>query len=73
MVLTLEADKMNKHELWEKFIKSGKVSDYLKYKNASKHGGDDLYEGEYAEEFYIDDPNMEDFNYDPQDGRYNNP
>lgn len=63
---------MNKHELWENFIKSGKVSDYLKYKNASGYDNEGLDE-EIAEELFFDDPNLEDFNYDPQDGRYSDP
>ncbi|MBR5825599.1 MAG: hypothetical protein IKY78_00790 [Clostridia bacterium] len=60
---------MDKYELWENFIKSGKVADYLKYRRAS------FFEDytETAEEIYSDDPNLEDFNYDAQDGRYNNP
>ena len=60
---------MNKHELWESFIKSGKIIDYLKYRKASEY--DDSVE--IAEEIYADDPNLEDFNYDGQNGRYNNP
>ena len=60
---------MDKHELWENFLKSGKVADYLKYRRASF--SEDY--AEAAEEIYTDDPNLEDFNYDTQDGRYNNP
>lgn len=63
---------MNKRELWENFIKTGKVSDYLKYKSASDYA-DDTFDTEFADELFIDDPNLEDFNYDNQDGRYNNP
>lgn len=61
---------MNRQELWENFIRSGKVSDYLKYKNASGYDGDSE---EFAEEIFADDPNLEDFNNDVQDGRYSNP
>lgn len=64
---------MNKRELWENFIKTGKVSDYLKYKSASDYADDDTFDTEFADELFIDDPNLEDFNYDNQDGRYNNP
>ena len=64
---------MNKHELWENFIRTGKVSDYLKYKNASDYGDDSAFDEEFADELFVDDPNLEDFNYDTQDGRYNNP
>lgn len=60
---------MNKRELWDNFIKSGKVSDYLKYKNASGYDNESTNE-EFAEELFFDDPNLEDFNYDPQDRRY---
>lgn len=60
---------MNKRDLWETFMKTGKVSDYLRYKNADKYDPDG-YDAEIAEEFYMDDPNLEDFNYDSQDGRY---
>ncbi len=60
---------MNKRELWETFMKTGKVSDYLKYRNADKYDVDG-YDAEIAQEFYMDDPNLEEFNYDSQDGRY---
>lgn len=60
---------MNRRELWEKFVKTGKISDYLKYSGAEKNGFDG-YDAEIAEEFYGDDPNLEDFNYDPEDRRY---
>ncbi|MBQ8503803.1 MAG: hypothetical protein IJ491_05955 [Clostridia bacterium] len=50
-------------------MKTGKISDYLKYRNADKYDFDG-YDAEIAEEFYMDDPNLEDFNYDSQDGRY---
>lgn len=29
---------MKKEELWKKFEKSGKIEDYLKYKNYTKKG-----------------------------------
>ena len=62
---------MNKRELWEIFMKTGKVSDYLKYRNADKYDTDG-YDAEIAQEFYMDDPNLEEYNYDSQDGRYSN-
>ena len=60
---------MDKRELWENFLKSGKIADYLKYRRAS---GYDSSSEEVAEELFFDDPNLEDFNYDLQDGRHNN-
>lgn len=63
---------MNKRELWGNFIKTGKVSDYLKYRKAEREGFD-LPDTEFADEFYIDDPDPEDFRYDVHDRRYNNP
>ena len=64
---------MNKHELWENFMKSGKVSDYLKYRSAPEISHDCSDDEEFADELFIDDPNLEEFNYDTDDGRYNNP
>ena len=29
---------MNKNEAWNKFAKTGKITDYLEYKNISKRG-----------------------------------
>lgn len=64
---------MDKHELWENFIKTGKVSDYLKYRNANPLERDD-YNEEIADELYIGDTNPEDFNYDfDEDGWYGDP
>ncbi len=63
---------MNKRDLWETFMKTGKVSDYLRYRNADKFDVDG-YDAEIAQEFYMDDPNLEEFNYDSQDGRYSDP
>lgn len=60
---------MNKRDLWEAFMKTGKVSDYLKYRNADKYDIDG-YDAEIAEEFYTDSPNPEDREYDSQNGRY---
>lgn len=43
---------MDKKSLWRKFMKTGKVSDYLNYKNA-KSNIDNLpiYDDEFSEEF----------------------
>lgn len=63
---------MDKKALWDKFLQTGKVSDYLNYSRAVKNGNgyaDDL---EAAEEFYPACPNGEDYKYDNQDGRYSN-
>ncbi len=61
---------VDKHDLWEVFMKTGKVSDYLNYKKAERESFDDDFDYEISEEFYEDDPNLEDFNYDSEDGRY---
>ena len=64
---------MNKRDLWEKFTRTGKVSDYLKYKSAPY---DNLngYETEVAQELYPDDPGPEEVNYDfDEDGWYGDP
>lgn len=49
---------MNKRELWEVFMKTGRVSDYLKYKKAEERpvfdiNEDDMTEfsGEFFDEF----------------------
>lgn len=47
---------MNKKELWQVFMKTGKVSDYLNYKNARDSESFPPYEDEeIAEEFASDD------------------
>ncbi|MBR5438385.1 MAG: hypothetical protein IKV21_05640 [Clostridia bacterium] len=66
---------MNKKDLWNIFMKTGKVSDYLKYKSAadSKHAELlDSMDTEAAEEFYLNNPDAEEFDYDDFDGWYNN-
>ncbi len=43
---------MNKKDLWRKFMKTGKVADYLNYKNASEYTDDlPVYDEEYGMEF----------------------
>lgn len=61
---------MNKKDLWDRFIRTGKISDYLNYRKAENHPDDDL---ETADEFFVDCPNGEDYKYDNEDGRYSNP
>lgn len=65
---------MNKNALWDIFLKTGKISDYLKYqKAASKEPYEELSDAELAEELFPECPNGEDYEYDDQDGRYSNP
>ena len=61
---------MNKRDLWDIFMKTGKISDYLNYTRAERVPDDDDFDYEIVEEFYSDDPNLEDYNYDSEDGRY---
>lgn len=62
---------MNRKDLWDKFIQTGKISDYLNYQRAEKTNEDPNFEA--SEEFYVDCPNGEDYKYDNSDGRYSNP
>ncbi len=61
---------MNKKDLWNTFMKTGKVSDYLRYKKAADNPMNtlDSMNAETAEEFYMDEPQAEEFNYDDFDG-----
>ncbi len=65
---------MNKKDLWNIFMKTGKVSDYLRYKNAADGHRDSLsaMDMEAAEEIYFNNPHAEEFDYDDFDGWYNN-
>lgn len=65
---------MNKKDLWNIFMKTGKVSDYLRYRSAKDISIDDLdsSDTEAAEEFYINNPYAEEPDYDDFDGWYNN-
>lgn len=64
---------MNKKALWDKFIRTGKVSDYLKYRKAERMAMDDEQtDYEIAQEIHPDCPNGEDYRYDNQNGRYSN-
>ena len=51
-------------------MKTGKISDYLNYTRAEREPDTDDLDYEIVEEFYSDDPNLEDYNYDSEDGRY---
>ncbi len=64
---------MNKRDLWDKFIQTGKISDYLNYQRAEKNSNDYNAELEAGEEFFVECPNGEDYKYDDEDGRYSNP
>ena len=48
---------MDKRALWDKFLQTGKVSDYLNYSRAVKNGNADTDDLEAAEEFYPECPN----------------
>lgn len=68
---------MNKKSLWNKFLKTGKVSDYLEYQHAETMTADEDIFGdadlELAEEIFPECPNGEDYIYDNENGRYSNP
>ena len=61
---------MNKQDLWNTFMKTGKVSDYLNYKKAKDFPLSDFPEEEAAEEFYLQNPDAREGFYDNQNGRY---
>lgn len=62
---------MNKKSLWDKFIRTGKISDYLSYRRAERFADDDeLTEYEIAQEIHPECPNGEDYRYDDQNDRY---
>ena len=63
---------MNKKELWQKFVKTGKVTDYLEYKNA-KESPDifDEYDTEFSDELSVDlERDFEEYEDDNQYGRF---
>ncbi len=66
---------MNKKDLWNIFMKTGKVSDYLNYKKAKDYplSGFPELEEETAEEFYLNNPDAMEGFYDSQDRRNSNP
>ena len=53
---------MNKKELWDAFIKSGSVSDYLRYRRAADYG--DEREGSCEEQTEIAEEFLGEFPYD---------
>ena len=61
---------MNKKDLWNTFMKTGKVSDYLEYKKAREFPLSDYSNEETAEEFYMNNPHIKEGFYDDQDRRY---
>lgn len=61
---------MNKRELWNTFMRTGKVSDYLNYKRAKDFPVSDYPDEETAEEFYLNNPDAKEGFYDTEDGRY---
>ena len=64
-------DCMTKKELWRIFMKTGKVSDFLNYKNASDSEDDMEISEEFAQEFInnydVDFPAAEEYKNDYQD------
>ena len=64
-------DSMTKKELWRIFMKTGRVSDFLNYKNASDSEEDLELSEEFAEEFInnydVDFPAAEEYQNDYQD------
>lgn len=58
---------MDRNKLWNKFLKSGKVSDYLAYSKAEQHEELDLYSNEFAEEFYFEQLDLERDDYADKD------
>ena len=62
---------MTKKELWRIFMKTGRVSDFLNYKNASDSEEDLELSEEFAEEFInnydVDCPAAEEYKNDYQD------
>lgn len=65
---------MDKKALWDKFIRTGKVSDYLRYRRAERI--DESYAAdseEFADELYPECPNGEECSYDDEDQWYSNP
>lgn len=70
-ILTAEMVLMTKKELWKIFMKTGKVSDFLNYKNAPDSMEDAGLSQEFAEEFInnydSDFPAAEEYKDDYQD------
>lgn len=71
IILTAEMETMTKKELWKIFMKTGRVSDFLNYKNAPDGIEDSELSQEFAEEFInnydSDFPAAEEYKDDYQD------
>ena len=63
---------MNKKALWDKFISTGRVSDYLRYRKAEHLLKDDTDDEEFADEIYPECINGEEYDYDSEDEGYSN-
>ncbi len=61
---------MNKKALWDKFIRTGKVSDYLHYRRAEQLLKEDADEEDFANEIYPEWINGKGYSYDDEDERY---
>lgn len=64
---------LNKKELWQKFMQTGKVTDYLDYKNAKEVREDvfSQYDEETSDEFLADlERDFEEYEDDNQYGRF---
>lgn len=59
---------MNKNELWQIFMKTGKVSDYLNYKNARDEAVFPVYDDEeFSAEFATDYDDNSDLDFQDDD------
>ncbi len=56
--------KMKKNELWNKFLKTGRVQDYLAYAKSQNLSNIDLYETEIAQEIHIENLDLGEDVYD---------
>ena len=65
---------MTKKELWNIFIKTGKISDYLRYRSAPDERRELLHNAdtETSDEFYLNYPDIQELDYDDFDGWYSN-
>lgn len=65
---------MNKKALWDKFIRTGKITDYLRYRKAERSDtGYEEDDSEFSDELYPESLNGEENNYDSEDEWYSNP
>lgn len=62
---------MDKKALWDKFIRTGKISDYLRYRKAERNDDDyEFADFDVSDEFYLECPNGEDCDYDDENEWY---